>query len=204
MIKAVFFDFDGVLTTNSSATTFACAQLAERTGLEYDRLLSCYWDQGADLLLGRKSFADIWPAFCKCVGQDIDIALLRPIFKATPMNAPMFELAKRIRSNEVKIGIITDNDKERFDTLIELFHLRALFDCLIVSSETGKMKDEPEPFEQALSRMHIKPEEMVFIDNQEKNLEIPSKMGIHTLFYDDERNDISALIRELVGLGIQA
>lgn len=39
------------------------------------------------------------------------------------------------------------------------------------------------------SRLDLRPEECVFIDNAGKNLVVPEQMGIRTLLFDDEARD---------------
>ena len=55
--------------------------------------------------------------------------------------------------------------------------LDALFDAICVSAEVGSGKESEVIFKKALSLLGVKPEEAVFIDNQEKNLIVPVKMA---------------------------
>lgn len=48
-------------------------------------------------------------------------------------------------------------------------------------------------FAETLSTIELKPEECIFIDNTESNLIIPQRMGIHTIWFDDEKGDMKDL-----------
>lgn len=185
MIKAVFFDFDGVLTNFECGSSTVCHNLSKKTGISEEKLLSCYDKHARDLYLGKGSHKDIWNGFCKCVGQKIDISLLDYAFRNTPMNEKMIRLAEKLRKN-CKVGIITDNTKERFSAIVDEFKLRDKFDAIVLSADAGATKKDESIFRVALDALNLKPQECVFIDNSKKNLQIPARMGFKTIYYDFE------------------
>jgi len=201
MIKAVFFDYDGVLTPDKSGGYTTCRYIHQTTGIELDRLISCYKKRNRDLNLGKVTHQEIWQDFCQCVGQQIDIGILPDAFNSTPSNDAMYELARKLRT-KYKTGIITDNKKDRWDNVTRKFGLDGLFDILVLSANVGAEKDSEEPFRYATETLGVKPEGCVFIDNKKENLVAPARMGIKTIFYDNEKNDIAALIKELKGFGV--
>ncbi len=202
MIKTVYFDFDGVLTTDSNGSGTICKNLLKIVpNVEFDDLYRCYRDQHSLLLTGNAKHADIWDKVCSCLGKKIDIALLYEALKDAPKNEQMFKLAQALRKN-YRIGIITDNTKERFDAILREMKLVELFDLIILSADVGSRKDERHIFEAALKAVNAAPEECVFIDNQERNLVIPSEMGFSTFFHDDKKNDMQPLLKQLKEWGI--
>jgi len=201
MIKAVFFDFDGVLTRNGNGSVQTCQYLAKETGLDAQKLIDCHYKQGLDLLLGKKSYADIWSEFCACVGTNINEDLLEPAFLSTPENSEMFNLASKVRA-VAKVGVITDNAKERFEAVSRKFELAKRFDTLMLSADIGALKGEEAIFDAALRAVGVLPEEAVFIDNTQKNLVMPQKMGMATIFFDCKKNDVVGLAAELRSLGL--
>lgn len=78
-----------------------------------------------------------------------------------------------------------------------LHDLPRLFDPIVVSSEVGFSKDDPEIFLAALQLLRVKPEECIFIDNSKDNLVAPNAIGMKTIYFDDERQDFKALLTEL-------
>lgn len=143
----------------------------------------------------------MWDDFCTCIGQKLDIKILEIAFKNTPQNTAMLALCKKLKPR-YKLGIITDNNKERFDLLKEEMSLSHVFDYLILSADVGAMKDSDVIFQKALELAQCKPEECIFIDNDANNLTIPKKLGIKTIFYDHEKNNVEALTKELEKLGV--
>lgn len=196
MIKAVFFDFDGVLTRDKTGSLTTLRYLSQATGVELDRLRAAFSEHNSDLNLGRVSHAEIWSAVCEKLGTRIDMGLLPAAFESTPFNDGMMRLAGALR-RQYAVGIITDNKADRINHLKSCASLTSLFDPIVVSAEVGSDKESSHIFQVALSRLGIAPGESIFIDNTEKNLAAPRAMGMHAVYFDDESNDLQALIATL-------
>ena len=202
MIKAVFFDYDGVLTTDKTGSQTTTRYLSEVTGLELSALKAGFARFNKDLTLGKSTHAQIWPELCRALGRELDIQLLYQAFESTPKNSEVFSLARRLRKRH-SVGIITDNKKDRIDYLKHCQDLGALFDPIVVSAEIGSDKGSPEIFLHALRLAGVSPKEAVFVDNNADNLGAPGALGINTIFHDDEKNDIDALLGSLDALGVR-
>ncbi|VVB59923.1 Glyceraldehyde 3-phosphate phosphatase [uncultured archaeon] len=196
MIKAIFFDFDGVLTNFEYGSYTVCYNLSQKTGIPTDKLVSCYHQHTGGLDIGKIEDKDFWGAFCRCVGCEIGITLLDYAFRNVSMNEKMLELAKKLRKN-YKVGIITDNSKGRFNAIIDEFKLRDIFDALILSADVGATKKEEVIFRRALDSLKLKPQECIFIDNSARNLEVPKRMGFKTIHYDFQKKDFDSLLTQL-------
>lgn len=202
MIKTIFFDFDGVLTIDGSGSYTTCTNIQKIIpDVSFEHILQCYRVHHPKLLLGQTTHVAIWEDFCACVGKDLDIAVLGEAFRNTPVNVKMMELCKKLKGN-YRLGIITDNSKERLDLLKQEMSLSNIFDIIVVSGETGVRKDSDETFVKALDLAQCLPEECIFIDNNESNLIAPKKLGWKTIFHDDKKNDVESLIEELGSLGV--
>ncbi|MEZ4679386.1 MAG: hypothetical protein R2932_34715 [Caldilineaceae bacterium] len=116
MIKAIFFDYDGVLTTDKTGSTTTTRYLSRATGIELSTVKAAFSRYNKDLTLGRITHSDIWQELCSALGQELSISLLYKAFEGTPMNEGMFLLARKLKTGHV-VGIITDNKKDRIDHL---------------------------------------------------------------------------------------
>lgn len=193
MIRTIFFDYDGVLTTDKSGLLTTFRYLSEASGIALSTISDAFNPYIGDLLLGRASHAHIWR---HTMGEEMDISLLARAFESTPLNLRMFSLAQKLRAN-YSIGIITDNSKDRMDHLRKYQELDSLFSPIIVSAEVGGGKRDKDIFLHATSCAGVAPDESIFIDNSEANLVMARSVGMHTVFHDDERNDVGALMKEL-------
>ena len=204
MIKAIFFDFDGVLTLNNSGTAQTCKYISENIGVDYNLLIKSFKNLKLDLLLGYKKYSDILPKINNLIDNKIDNQLLENAFLSTPKNTKMFDLVKNLRNKGYKTGIITDNPIERFNVLEKKIRLDLIFDSIIISSEVKSLKNQEIIFQAALSSLNLNSYDAVFIDNSKSNLEVPSNMGFKTILYDDKINDINLLVSELESIGVSA
>ncbi|CAM2178593.1 haloacid dehalogenase [Burkholderia cepacia] len=196
MIKAIFFDYDGVLTTDKTGSLTTNRYLSTVSGVEYESVRKAFAKYNPDLLVGKVTHTDIWDAACKAMRCKVDFSLLEEAFQSTPANAAMFALARSLKP-AYSLGIITDNKRDRIDSLKKSQGLDALFNPIIVSAEFGSGKDSTAVFEHALRCVGIGPEESIFIDNNRENLIAPSALGMGTIFHDDEKNDVEKLIETL-------
>jgi len=192
MIKAVFFDFDGVLTTDKYGSVSIAKFLSGRTGIPADRIRRAYQAHNGGLLRGEIDHAQMWNAFCASLGTDIPFGWLTDAARETPLDPEMLDLVRELRSR-CKTGMITDNPVSRVNEIIEIHSLSGLFDVISVSGAVGSRKDQPAIFERTLKAVNLSAEECAFIDNTAANLIVPAQMGMKTIFFDDEIRDMAAL-----------
>ena len=202
-IRAVLFDFDGVLTSDKTGSLTTTRYLSQRTGIELSKVQAAFRRFNNDLTLGKTTHAAVWDEICADLGQPISLHLLEEAFASTPLSDRMLAIARGLRSRYA-VGIVTDNKKDRIDALKRLHELPRLFDPIVVSSEVGLSKDSPEIFLGALKLLRARPEECIFIDNSKGNLVAPAAIGMKTIYFDDEKRDFEALLTELQAHGVVA
>ena len=91
------------------------------------------------------------------------------------------------------IGLITDNKVDRIETILKENDLEDLFAVVVISAQVHCGKTEEKIFAEALKRSALEPQECIFIDNTAQNLEVPAGMGFRTVYFDDEKRDLSEL-----------
>lgn len=201
MIKAVFFDYDGVLTRDKTGTLTTNRFLSEHTGISYEAVCEAFRPYNAKLNEGKQNYSDIWSEVCASLRRALPYDLLIAAFESTPTNAEMFAMARELKTH-CPVGIITDNKKERIERLRQYQRLDELFDPIVVSAEVRCTKANIAIFQCALGRVGVRPEDSMFIDNSVRNLVAPAALGMKTVYFDDEKNDVAALalrIRHEIG-----
>ncbi len=201
MIKAILFDFDGVLTPDKTGSYTICNYISKAIGIDFEKLSDVYKKFNQDLLFGRTTHEKIWDNLCIELDVKIDIKHLYDSFTNTPINNPVLDLVKKLKSS-YKTGIITDNKKDRIKALIDKNNLNEYFDTVIISADIGSGKDNDKIFHKAIESINVKYEECVYIDNQEKNLIVPENLGMNVIFYNQEINDVEELISNLKELKV--
>ncbi len=203
-VKAVFFDYDGVVTRDKTGSLTMNRFLSARTGIAYDRVCRALQRHNRQLNDGEASYAEVWPIVCAELERDLPFDLVIEAFESTPLNGEMLQLVRELKRH-CAVGMITDNKKERIDHLRRYQRLPELFAPIVVSAEVGCTKANSRIFELALACLGVRPEESVFIDNTPGNLVAPAALGMKTIYFDDEKNDVNALTRLLgTQLGVKS
>ncbi|WOB06303.1 HAD family phosphatase [Piscinibacter gummiphilus] len=203
LIRAVFFDYDGVLTRDKTGSFTTCRSLAQQTGLPFEAIRAALQPHNDALNLGRTTHEAIWPSVCATLKRDIPLGFLTIAFESTPLDDEVMSLARQL-ATRYRVGLITDNKRDRIDHLRLYQRLDAVFDPIVVSSVVGMGKDSAGIFEHALAVSGVQPQQAVFIDNSPDNLLTAAALGLHTVHFDDERRDVAALILALQRLGVEA
>ncbi|UTH73561.1 HAD-IA family hydrolase [Chromobacterium sp. IIBBL 290-4] len=199
MIQAVFFDYDGVLTTDKYGSDTTNRYLSQASGLPFERIDQAMDRYNDELLLGKLTHQDIWADLCRDLEYPLDIGWLDAAFRSTPRNDAMFDLARQLKGR-YRLGIITDNKLDRMICLAKHQDLDALFDPIVVSARLGFGKQDSEIFQHALAQASLPAEACLFIDNSQRNLEVAANLGMATLHHDDGKNDVGRLRSEIGAL----
>jgi len=195
-IGCVFFDYDGVLTTDRTGSTTTYRFLSRHTGISLDRVSAALAKHNKALTLGLTSHENVWPQVCEDLGENVPLLLLQEAFDSTPINVAMFELAALLR-HKCRVGIITDNKADRMRRLRIVQELDAHFDPIVVSAEVGNSKASPALFEHALAGVGLTAGQAVFIDNDARNVAVAALLGMNAIHFDDAVNDVSGLADRL-------
>ena len=116
------------------------------------------------------------------------------------MNNDLLELIQRL-SKKYEIYGFTDTIKEHYDANLEsgLFqHFKKVF----TSFNFGKKKSEEGAFKLLLKEIKFKPEECIFIDDNEKNIEQATKEGFNAILYKEfpKTDNLIKKINEIINL----
>lgn len=106
--------------------------------------------------------------------------------------------AQRTQSTVSDIYLLSNESRELMAYRLPTFGLTGLFDAYLVSAYIGVRKPEPAAFERALEICQRAPEECVFIDDRQENVEAAEKAGIQGIRMESP----SQVIADLGRLGI--
>ncbi len=187
VIKAVLFDFGGVVTT-SPFDAFADYEAANGVppGLIRD-INSTNPDDNAWAKLERSDvdtagFAELFESEARALGHDVDGTAILGLLSGS-VRPKMVEAIRRIKAAGFAIACLTNNfrsgtsNASRSDTA----EVMALFDHVTESSVVGIRKPEPEFYRRALAALDLEPTEAVFLDDLGINLKPARAMGITTI-----------------------
>ena len=88
-IRAVMFDFDGVLTKDKTGSLTTTRYLSQRTGIELSKVQAAFNPFNNDLTLGKTTHEAVWDDICADLGQTIGFHLIEEAFESTPLSEQM-------------------------------------------------------------------------------------------------------------------
>lgn len=145
-------------------------------------------------------------------GNGTEEAYLKELLKDTNWNISVEELKDIIRENldrqiegtmdiiqklkgKYQLILLSDHVKEWADYIVETNQNLEIFDSIFFSYELGKLKSDAGTFQFVLEKLKINPNETVFIDDYEKNIDMAKAQGIHGILFQDA-NQLQAELKE--------
>lgn len=197
MIKAFLFDYGGVITDGGRFGL--SGRLAERLNIGEDaawNLLKPAWDL---YMRGKVDEDGLWQIVESESGQQIP-ADKRDIWNDWTMMRPlpeMVELVEDLKRQGYAVGLLS-NVIPHTAADIQKNGGYDSFDFTVLSPEVGYAKPEPQIYNIAMSKLPgMTPEEVVFIDDQERCLIPARELGIHTILAKNSQQiaeDVSKLL----------
>ncbi len=210
MIRAVLFDFGGVILTSPFE---AFNRYEAEVGLPLDTIRrinatdpdSNAWARFERSELTPSEFVPVFEDEARALGFDVDATRVLDGLKGE-IRPEMVEALRRITA-DFKTAMLTNNFRSvEGDSGVEamtdaraeqLAEIHAMFDEIIESSVVGVRKPEREFYEIACARLSVLPEECVFLDDLGVNLKPARAMGMTTikvLSADQALTDLEAVL----------
>ncbi|MBI2010777.1 MAG: HAD-IA family hydrolase [Candidatus Colwellbacteria bacterium] len=97
--------------------------------------------------------------------------------KRAAINTELLNFIKEFKSL-YKLGILSNSMSPYFHTITEDLGLDEIFDEIIISSEIGHTKPEPEAYQAVLTRLNVLPSETLLIDDNTQYINGAGELGI--------------------------
>ncbi len=172
MIKAVVFDFFGVISSD---------EYWHFIGVDKQKP-SVFREISDQTNLGNID----WQAFLHKVAEvkKISVDEIQAVYESEQLNPQILSLIETLHA-KYKTGLLTNAHHDYIDQIIEKAHLRDLFDVLVISSREGVIKPDPRIFQIMLERLEASPEEIIYVDDQQRHVEAAKLLGIKAILYQD-------------------
>ena len=207
MIRAVMFDFGGVLT---SSPFEAFAHLEAALGLPTDFIRTVNAtnpDANAWAKLERgeidvDTFGSMWSSEARALGHELDGRLV--LERLAGEIRPQMVAAVRSCGTAYKTACLTNNFARAEAVLSnEVASVYALFDAVLESRVLGVRKPDPRFYELACEALGVAPDECVFLDDLGVNLKPARALGMHTIKVSDPDAALAEL-GDILGLSLQS
>lgn len=197
MIKAIILDMGGVVLHGKIETVLDC--IAEELHISKEEFSQLFRAHKKELQEGKMKISQLCELVKEKYGIEKDIL---PIWKKCYLaimtfNTEVLELITKLRKN-YKIAVIT-NTSDIHTKINRERDAFKYFDEAIASSEAGMVKPNKEIYEAMLGKLKVKPEECIFVDDRESQVEPAVALGMKGLVF----TDIKKFIEDLKRLGVK-
>jgi putative hydrolase of the HAD superfamily len=100
---------------------------------------------------------------------------------------------KELKEKGLKIYILSNYPQKIYDLSRKQLDFIEACDGALFSFEVNKIKPEAEIFHELMDKFHIKPEEAVFLDDNENNIEAAKILGFQTIHFTSQEKAIEEL-----------
>jgi putative hydrolase of the HAD superfamily len=180
--RALLVDYGGVISNPQPDA--AVAAMADLVGFDVPVFVERYWEHRLDYDRGldarvywSRVLGDGQPD-----GRTLERLIRLDIASWSSLNARTLDILTAAHRSGSALSLLSNAPHELADALGEHRAL-ALFDHLMFSARIGAVKPEPAAFEAALRTMSLEPEQVVFIDDRQPNVEGAIACGLRGILF---------------------
>lgn len=167
MVKAIIFDFTGVLRTDALELWLTQHGLKKNDEM---KSLSAQQD------LGEISNAEFYEQISKLFGYQMTPDINTP----GKLNFELIDFISDLKK-QYKVALLSNSPLGFVRSILKDNNLELLFDEVIISSELHVAKPNPEIFKIALDRLGIDEPEAIFVDDNIEHIDAAHQLGITSI-----------------------
>jgi len=197
MIKAVFFDFGGVIAQEGWEN--GLADISAHHGYDRDKFFedACdvLWSTG--YMYGRADENEFWQGLRGRYDLSMtDEQMREAIFDRFVIRPEMIYLIKKIGQAGFRLAILSDQTNW-LDELNRKHGFFELFEKVYNSYHLGKGKKDITVFGEVCSDFGESPSDVLFVDDNKGHVERAEKTGLQTVHFTDVQKNIDDIIKIL-------
>ncbi len=178
MIKAIFWDNDGVLVDTERLYFQACRNTFAKIGFDLTKELYVEYflkrSEGTWHIAREKGFGEQTISELREERNYLYSGLLA---NETEVMDGVIETLEVLKG-KVKMGIVTSSRKDHFNIIHQKSGLLKYFDFIVTGDECANTKPDPEPYIRALQKSGINNYECIVIEDSERGLKSALAAGL--------------------------
>jgi putative hydrolase of the HAD superfamily len=194
MIKALIFDVAGVLflpredegeknILNSFNKTMLWADASIPTSPETRELLRVIYDQSSHGFITKEETLKQMSELLGVEAEKIEALFHKIYTERTIENNELYDKVISLKNEGYKVAILSTQFHLSKDVLIPQKYYEN-FDALSISCDNELKKPEEKAFTSLLKELDVLPEESLFIDDQQKNIDAAVRLGMHAVLFE--------------------
>ncbi len=198
--RGLLVDYGGVLTTPTRGSIEAWTRREGIDPQSFSKVLKAWLSRTAPAgnplhlletgALGQREFNAALTPWLRTVdgGPVAEADHLDGIFATMEVEPRMTALVERLRSHGVPLALVSNSWGNHYDP-----EVLALFDVVVISSQVGLRKPQPEIYTLALEQLNVAAQGAVLVDDGAPNVEAAERLGITGVLHTDPESTIAAL-----------
>jgi len=171
-LRGVLFDWDGTLLNSHSADTAAYLAMFRAMAIPWglEELEHHYSPNWYRVYRAAKLPKHKWDAADQIWRENY-----------AKHNPKLIAGARRILSRlgaQLDLGLVTSGDRDRVHRQLKSFDLWHTFSARVCAGDTAQRKPHPAPLKLALRRMHLKPQDSVYVGDAPEDLQMARSAGV--------------------------
>ncbi len=195
MIKAIIFDYGGVLSVGGNLRSFG-EMHAPKFGAcpkEFNELMIDNWHKARVNNISSELF---WTNLANFLKIEKDV-FRKDFMDFFGFRDDVLNLIKKLKKN-YKLALLSNQIEDWLEKVIEKYELDNVFDVIITSYNFKTAKSDIAIFNETVKKLGVKPEGCIYIDDLNKNIPPAKKLGMKTILFKNTKQ----LIEELNKLGV--
>lgn len=181
MIKAILFDFDGVVVDSEALHMKTFLDLLDPYGVDVsiERWYKEFAGTGS-----RSIFERLTQEYGIRTSVDELVEKRKKIYEGYVRGGALKEkpgvraFLSPLREKRIKSAIVSGSHRSNIDAALEMLDLAGFFDLIVSGDELQERKPEPGPFLYAAKKLGMKPDECIVIEDSAAGCEAARRAGM--------------------------
>ena len=197
-IRAVIFDFGGVLVRTEDWSEHR--KWETHLGLPAGELAKIVFDSETSkrAALGQISVPELW----QHVGTTLNLTpeqlreLEHDFWSREQFDEELLSFLGSLRP-QYKTAILSNAWLDAREVFTQIYKVGRAVDLIIISAEEGLVKPDIQLFKLAASRLEVRPDEVVFVDDLAHNVEAAQSIGMHGVVFENTAQAVAEVRKYL-------
>lgn len=184
MIKTILFDLDGLIITGNKK--LFSQRLSEQENIPMEKVSEFFMNDFRECSFGKADLKEkLTPYLIKWGYKGTVEDLLKFWFESdSNINNEVLDIVKDLRSKNIKCHLATRQEKYRKDYIWNNLGLKDNFDGIFCTCDIGYDKWQTEYWDYILNELKLKPEEIMFFCDNQKNVDSANSQNIKSYLYE--------------------
>jgi HAD superfamily hydrolase (TIGR01509 family) len=181
--KVVVLDAMGVMyPIGDDVTYLLCPFISEKGGIGDMDIIDNLYNVAS---LGNMTSIEFWQAVGVCPEMEDEY------LQRHKLTEGLIEFLEAINSSGIEVWCLSNDLAEWAKKLRDKFKLARYFRGFIISGDIGLRKPDPAIFRHLLGQMGANADDVVFVDDNPKNLDAAAELGFKTILFNARGENLS-------------